>query len=205
MRSPTAFTRQPLHRCRNKSCNSSSASSSASPKASRLLASMSCFCSFVTSGSSRLAVTSTRKNALSCGLVSSKSFSSLRSHAVTSSRSFCTSSGVTDGLFKSLSALPTSMPLLVACTMSFVTSLSIPKNCGTQLVSVPMSDSVSSPCSPIFCLMYMLHQRETMRMSTFSMSASLRPRMPPTCGLARCQTSREALSWHVTAFHAKMP
>mmetsp|Transcript_38691 Transcript_38691/g.115592 ORF Transcript_38691/g.115592 Transcript_38691/m.115592 type:complete len:245 (-) Transcript_38691:2148-2882(-) len=205
IRSPTAFTRQPLQRACIRSRSSSAASSSPRPKASRALSTMSCFWSLSTSGSSSFAVTSTRKKALSWGLVSSRSFSSRRSQASTSSRSFCTSSGVTAGLFRRRRALLTSMPLFAPCTISLVTSLSMPKNMGTQLVSVEMSSSLSSPCCPIFCLMNMLHQRETMRTRTFCIPSSSRPKTPPTCGFARCHLSRETLSWHVMAFQAKMP
>mmetsp|Transcript_109916 Transcript_109916/g.354911 ORF Transcript_109916/g.354911 Transcript_109916/m.354911 type:complete len:239 (-) Transcript_109916:1079-1795(-) len=205
MRSPTAFTRQPLQRLRSRSLSSSEASSSPRPKASRLLSTLSRFWWSARSRSSRRAVTSTRKSDLSCGRVSSRSFSSRRSQASTSSRSFCTSPGVTLGRFSSRRALPTSMPLFAPWTMLFVTSLSMPKKVGTQSVSVEMSSWLSFPPSPIFCLMNMLHQRETMRTSTFSMRSGLSPRMPPTWGFARSHLSRVTLSWQVTAFQAKMP
>mmetsp|Transcript_120403 Transcript_120403/g.257040 ORF Transcript_120403/g.257040 Transcript_120403/m.257040 type:complete len:244 (-) Transcript_120403:2868-3599(-) len=205
MRSPAAFTRQPLQREWSKSRNSSTASSSPKPKPSRQPATASLFCSWERSASSSDAVTSMRKSDLSCGFVSSRSFSNLKSHWSTSSRSFCTSSGVTTGWLISLKTLLDNKPLFAAWTISLVASWSILKNCGTQFVSVETSSSLNFPCSSNFCLMNMLHQRETMRSSTFCIFFWSRPRMPPTWGLARSQTSREAPSWHVTAFQAKMP
>mmetsp|Transcript_59497 Transcript_59497/g.117911 ORF Transcript_59497/g.117911 Transcript_59497/m.117911 type:complete len:203 (-) Transcript_59497:2369-2977(-) len=202
MRSPTALTRQPLQR-ETKSCATSSAASFCPrPKASRLTSIASCFCAVVKSGSSRVAPTSTQKRERSCGRVSSKSFSSVKSQESTSSRSCCTSLELNFGMFKSLKTLLTSMPLLASWTIFTVTSLSMPKNVGTQLVSVEMSSSLSFPFSPIFCLMNILAQRETMRISTFIIFSELRPRMAPTCGLQRSHLSRFTVSWHVTVFHA---
>mmetsp|Transcript_20796 Transcript_20796/g.58109 ORF Transcript_20796/g.58109 Transcript_20796/m.58109 type:complete len:250 (-) Transcript_20796:2418-3167(-) len=205
MRLPTAFTRQPLHRLRRRSESSALASSGPRPKASRLEAKASNFCSMVNSVLSSEAPTSTRKRFLSCGRVSSMSFSSVKSHIPMSSRSLCTSSGVTLGWFNSLKTLACSMPLLAVLTISFVKSLSMLKNVGTQSVRVEMSVLESSPCSWSFCLMNILHQRDTILWKTFFCWSALRPRIPPKCGFARSHFSRQVASWQVTAFHAKIP
>mmetsp|Transcript_44270 Transcript_44270/g.111260 ORF Transcript_44270/g.111260 Transcript_44270/m.111260 type:complete len:280 (+) Transcript_44270:211-1050(+) len=203
--SPTAFTRQPRVRAFSRSCSSTVASRSSRLKLSLLWAIASCFSSLVLVVSSRIAVTSTRNKDLSCGFVSSKSFCKTKSQASTSARNLVTSSGVTLGWLSNFKTLLCRTPLFAACTMSLVTSLSMPKKVGTQLVSVEISSSPSLPLSAIFCLMNMFAQRDTIRTIVFCICSWLIPRIPPTWGLAACHLSRDPLSWQVTAFHAKIP
>mmetsp|Transcript_126211 Transcript_126211/g.338645 ORF Transcript_126211/g.338645 Transcript_126211/m.338645 type:complete len:219 (-) Transcript_126211:1298-1954(-) len=145
--SPTAFTRHALQRSRRRACNSSSASWSPRPQLSRAESMRSLFPSKVSSGSSSPAATSTRKSDRSCGRVSSRSFSSTRSHLATSACRSRTSAGETACLFSNRRTLLWSIVLFAVWTMVFVTSSPMPKNLGAQFVRVSTSALLSSPWS----------------------------------------------------------